>query len=103
QQVPGLEQRLSELQAQVDRLSLSLHLWRQTQDDVKPVERRLSQLTERCAEILDVWDATGVRHAQAVGQLEAHVSQLSAAESRLEQDALLRVHDLGRAIEREWE
>src|SRR5260221_5369477 len=60
QQAPELEQRLSELQAQVDRLNLSLHLWRQTQDDPKPMDRRHAQLTERCAEILDTCITTGV-------------------------------------------
>jgi hypothetical protein len=103
QQAPELEQRLSELQAQVDRLSLSLHLWRQTQDEIKPTERRLAELTERCAEILDTWMATGDRHAQVVGELENRLTQWNATEARLEHDAAHRIRALGRAIEHEWE
>lgn len=98
-----LEQRLSELQAQVDRLSLSLHLWRQTQDDLKPMERRLSQLTERCAELLDSWTTTGERHAHAVGALETRLVQLDATEARLEHDAAQRIGEIGRVIDHEWQ
>jgi septation ring formation regulator EzrA len=103
QQAPELEERLSALQAQVDRLSLSLHLWRETQDEIKPTERRLTELTERCAEILDTWTATGDRHAQVVGELENRLTHWSETESRLEHHAADRFRDLGRAIEHEWE
>lgn len=102
QQVPELEQRLSELQAQIDRLSLSLHLWRQTQDHLQPMERRLAQLTDQCAEILDRWTATGERHAQVVTELETRMSGWNEAEARLQQDAAQRIQSLERLIEREW-
>jgi hypothetical protein len=102
QQVPELEQRLSELQAQIDRLSLSLHLWRQTQDHLQPMERRLSQLTDQCAEILDSWTVTGERHAQAVSELEARLSEWNGAQERLQQDASQRIQNLERIIEHEW-
>jgi hypothetical protein len=102
QQVPELEQRLSELQAQIDRLSLSLHLWRQTQDHLQPMERRLSQLTDQCAEILDRWAVTGERHAQVVNELETRLTEWNNTEARLQQDASQRIQHLGRIIEREW-
>jgi hypothetical protein len=61
QEVPEVQQRLSDLQAQLDQLSLSLHLWRQSQDPLEPAGRRLFQLTERCAEALDRWSDTSDR------------------------------------------
>ena len=102
QQVPELEQRLSELQAQIDRLSLSLHLWRQTQDHLQPMERRLAQLTDQCAETLDRWTVTGERHAQVVNELEARVTGWNDAEARLQHDASQRIQSLERLIEQEW-
>ena len=63
------EQRLIDLQAQIDQLSLTLQLWRDTQDHLQPMERRLAQLTDQCADILDRWKETGDRHAHAVNQL----------------------------------
>ena len=101
-QIPELEQRLSELQAQIDRLTLSLHLWRQTQERLQPMENRLSQLTDHCAEILNQWTATGERHAHAVGELEARLNRLSTAEARLQEEASYRFRDLERTIEQEW-
>jgi hypothetical protein len=102
QQVPELEQRLSELQAQIDRLSLSLHLWRQSQDHLQPMERRLADLTNQCAEILDRWTETGDRHVQVVNELETRLNAWNDAETRLQQDAAQRLHQLERIIEREW-
>ena len=45
-QVPDTEQHLSKLQAQLDRLSLSLQEWQQTQEHLQPMERRLSHLRQ---------------------------------------------------------
>jgi hypothetical protein len=100
---PQLEERLSELQAQVDRLSLSLQVWRHSDDHLQPMERRLSQLTERCVEMLDAWKTLSERHAHAVGELESRLNAWEATESRLERDASTRYQNLGRLIEREWQ
>jgi hypothetical protein len=102
QQAPEWEQRLSELQAQIDRLSLSLHLWRQSQDHLQPLERRLAQLTDQCSGLLEQWTLTGERHAQAVGQLEHRLSDWNDVESRLHGDTSERLRDLERMIEHEW-
>jgi len=102
QQAPEWEQRLSELQAQIDRLSLSLHLWRQSQDHLQPLERRLAQLTDQCSGLLEQWTLTGERHAQAVGELEHRLSDWNDIESRLHGDTSTRLHDLERMIEHEW-
>jgi len=100
-QVP-VEQRLADLEAQIDRLSLTLHHWREAQDHLQPMERRLSTLTEQCAEILEQWTATGERHAHAVGELEAKLNGWSDVEARLQREASTRFHALERVIEHEW-
>jgi hypothetical protein len=92
-QVP-FEQRLIDLQAQIDQLSLTLQFWRQTQDHLQPMERRLSRLTEECAEILDRWKSTGERHAQAVEELETKLVGWSEVEARLNQATNQRFGDL---------
>jgi chromosome segregation ATPase len=83
QQVPELDQRLAELQTQIDQLTLSLHLWRDTQDRLQPTEERLSELTERAAGILDQWTSSGARHARAIGELEVRLHDLHTLESRV--------------------
>jgi hypothetical protein len=100
-QVP-FEQRLTDLQAQIDQLSLTLQFWRQTQDHLQPMERRLSRLTEECAEILDRWKTTGERHAQAVDELETRLVGWSEIEARLQQETSERLRVLERSIESEW-
>jgi len=52
QQGPDLEQRLSKLEAQLDRFSLTLQQWQQTQKHLQPVESRLSHLIEQSQDIL---------------------------------------------------
>ena len=101
-QVPGFEQRLADLEAQIDRLSVTLHHWRETQDHLQPMEHRLSHLTEQCAEILEQWTATGARHAHAVGELEARLTGWSDVETRLQREASSRFQALERVIEHEW-
>lgn len=100
-QVP-VEQRLADLEAQIDRLSLTLHHWREAQDHLQPMERQLSTLTEQCADILEQWTATGERHAHAVGELEARLNAWSDVEARLQREAAGRFQALERVIEHEW-
>jgi hypothetical protein len=102
QEVPELERRISELQSQIDRLSESLRLWRETQDHLPPMESRLSQLTEQCAEIVGRWAVTGERQAQAVGELEQQVTIWNSREVRAGHDASARMQELRDIIEQEW-
>jgi anti-sigma-K factor RskA len=81
QEAPELERRLSELQSQIDRLTVSLHLWRESQDHLQPMERRLAQITEQCAEV---------------------VERSAMASERVRQDAAAHLQELQRAIELEW-
>src|SRR5438105_1287421 len=64
QQGPDLEQRLSKLEAQLDRFSLTLHQWQQTQKQLQPMESRLSELIEQSTDILNRWTATDQPHAE---------------------------------------
>ncbi len=102
QEVPGIDQRLGELQSQLDRLTVSLQLWRDQQEQLEPAEDRLADLTRQVAGIITQWSSTGERQARAVGQLEDRVSAFGAAEDRLHQDAAERLRALERVIEQEW-
>ena len=102
QDVPGIDQRLGELQSQLDRLTVSLQLWRDQQEQLKPAEDRLADLTHQVSSIITQWSSTGERQARAVGQLEERVSAFGAAEDRLHQDATERLRALERVIEQEW-
>ena len=102
QEVPGIDQRLGELQSQLDRLTVSLQLWRDQQEQLEPAEDRLADLTHQVASIITQWSSTGERQARAVGQLEERVSAFGAAEDRLHQDATERLRALERVIEQEW-
>ena len=97
-----MDHTISELQAQIDQLSVALHQWRSSQDHLEPMEQRLTELTERCAEILNRWTATDARHAQAVGQVEERLNEWNAIESRLQRDAVHRLRELETTIEHEW-
>jgi len=66
QQGPDLEQRLSKLEAQLDRFSLTLQQWQQTQKHLQPVELRLSHLIEQSNDILDRWTSSEQQHAHTL-------------------------------------
>ena len=101
-QAQGFEHRLAELEAQIDRLNVALQAWRDTQDHLHPMELRLTRLTDQCADILKQWTATGERHAQAVGELEARLTGWNEVETRLQREASSRFQSLERVIEQEW-
>lgn len=88
------EPHVSELQAQIDRLVLALHQWRQTQEHLQPMERRLSQLTEECGAILTGWLQTSQRHAEVIGQLETQLSEWRTLEARLREENRDRLREL---------
>jgi anti-sigma-K factor RskA len=102
QEVSSLDQRLAELQSQLDRLAVSLQLWREQHDHLEPAEQRLAALTRQCADIVSQWSTTNERQARAVRQLEERVSAFSDAEERLHSDASERLRALERVIEQEW-
>jgi hypothetical protein len=102
-QIPTVELRLSELQSQIDSLSVTLQQWRRMQEHAQPMEQRLAQLTEQCARIVERWRETDARHTDAVAGLEARLGQWGDIESRLQHDAGERIRGLERTIEHEWQ
>lgn len=96
-ELPELEQRLSNLQSEVERL------WRKAEASVPPVEQRLATMADQYAEYLKRWAATVERHTQAVAQLEAYASEWKDASARVRQEAADRLQGLESTIEREWD
>jgi len=103
QHASDVEFRLSELQTQLDRLSLALHQWQQTPEYAQPTEERLSELLERCSETLSRVTAIDERHTQALAKLESRLSDWSFIESRLEQDSDQRIRQFEQILGHEWE
>src|SRR5687767_7200833 len=96
-ELPELEQRLSNLQTQVERL------WRKAEANVPPIEQRLAAMADQYSEYLKRWAATVERHTQAVSQLEAYASEWKDASSRVRQETSERLQELESTIEREWD
>ena len=96
-ELPELEQRLSNLQSQVERL------WRKAEASVPPIEQRLAVMADQYAEYLKRWAATVERHTQAVAQLETYASEWKDASTRARQETADRLHELETTIEREWD
>ena len=97
-----LEPTIPELQAQIDRLSLVVQQARAPQMQLEPMAQQLSQLAERCAEILNRWSDTDQRHAVAVSEVEERLGEWSAIEGRLHESSSQRLRELEQTIEREW-
>ena len=96
-ELPELEQRLSNLQSQVERL------WRKAEANVPPIEQRLASMADQYAEYLKRWAETVERHTNAVAQLEAYASEWKDANVRVRQETADRLHELETTIEREWD
>ena len=96
-ELPELEQRLSNLQSQVERL------WRKAEASVPPIEQRLASMADQYAEYLKRWAVTVERHAQAVAQLETYAREWKDASSQMRQETAERLHDLETTIESEWD
>lgn len=96
-ELPELEQRLSNLQSQVERL------WRKAEASVPPIEQRLASMADQYAEYLKRWAVTVERHAQAVAQLETYAQEWKDASSQMRQDTAERLQELETTIESEWD
>jgi hypothetical protein len=98
-----VERRHSELQAQIDRLSLALHQGRDLPENLQPIEEHLSQLTARCAEILNRWTQADERHTQAVAELEKRLRDWGEIENRLLQESYQRIREFEQTVGHEWQ
>ncbi len=102
QEAPGFEQRLTELQGQIDRLTISLQLWRDGQERLTPADERLARFADDVSEVLEEWSAIGDRHARAVEALEQQVAAFASVESRLHAESAERFVTLQRMVQQEW-
>jgi hypothetical protein len=96
-----LEPTLSDLQAQIDQLSLAVQREREAPGSPEALDQ-LTELAERCREILKRWTDMDDRHAEAIVEVESRLGEWSAIESRLERESAHRLRALEQAIEREW-
>jgi hypothetical protein len=96
-----LEPTLADLQAQIDQLSVAVQREREAPGSPEALDQ-LTDLAERCREILKRWTDMDDRHAEAIVEVEARLGEWSAIESRLERDSADRMRALEQAIEREW-
>lgn len=94
--VPDLEQRLSDLQTQMERLR---HV---PGTELAPTEERLSRLADECAEIVRRWSLTSERHARAVTRFETYLGEWHDAGARLQHDASERIQELEKLVHQEW-
>lgn len=96
-----MEPTLADLQAQIDQLSEAVARERDAPGSPEALDQ-LTELTERCREILRHWTDMDHRHAEAIGEVEARLGEWSAIETRLERESADRLRALEQAIEREW-
>jgi hypothetical protein len=102
QQDTDLERRVAAIQRQLEHLSSAVDLPAEQREHAAAVEERLSLLSQQCAEILDRWTLTDLRHARALGEMEARLHEWERLETRVEQGAHDRLHQLEQKIENEW-
>ena len=102
QEAPGFEQRLADLQAQIDRLTIALQLWRDGQERLTPPDERLARFADDVSDVLQEWSAIGDRHARAVEALEQQVEAFASAEARLHAESAQRFLTLERMVQQEW-
>ena len=93
--VPELEQRLLNLQWQLDRL------WQAAEGNVQSVEQRLAGMADQYADNLKRWAVTAERHSRTVTQLESYVAEWKDANSRIQQDTFQRLRELETVIQHE--
>jgi hypothetical protein len=99
---PDLERRVADIQQQVERLSAAVEHPAEHREQAALMESRLTALTQQCAEILDRWTLTDLRHTRALGEMEARLNNWERLETRVEEDAHQRLGELERKIEQEW-
>lgn len=98
-----LEPTTSDLQAQIDRLSLTVQMGRESKGSLEPATQQFARLAERCNEILNRWADADALHAQVVSEAELRLTEWGAIENRLEQDYAKRLRQLEDAIGHEWQ
>jgi hypothetical protein len=96
QSVPDFEQRLSNLQEQMERLRPV-----PSSGDPDSAEQRLALLTDQCAEIVRRWAVTSERHARAVSRLESQIAEWNDAGNKIQRDGAARIQALEQLVQHE--
>ena len=103
QRDPSLEQRTSELQLQIEQVSVALQQIRHTHDTLQQMETRLAEMTSECAGILDRWAKNDERHASAVAELHGRLSEWNDLERKLLSESATRIYQFERSVQHEWQ
>src|SRR5687767_4009283 len=103
QRDPSLEQRTSELQVQIEQVSVALQQIRHTHDTLQQMEGRLAEMTSECAGILDRWAKNDERHASAVAELHGRLSEWNDLERKLLSESATRIYQFERSVQHEWQ
>jgi hypothetical protein len=99
----ALEPTPADLQAQLDRLSLTVQMGREAKGSLEPTSQQLLQLADRCHEILNRWSDADAHHARVINEAESRLGQWNAIENRLEHDYSQRLGEMQQLIENEWQ
>lgn len=102
QQESNLERRVAAIQEQLDHLSAVAEIPAEEREHAAAVDERLALLSQQCAEILDRWTLTDLRHGRALAEMEARLREWERLETRVEQGAHERLQQLEQKIEGEW-
>jgi hypothetical protein len=98
----GQPERTSDLQLQIEQLTLAVRQIRQSHDRVQQMEGRLARMIEESAQILDRWARTDEQHATAVGELHHHLADWSAIEQKMLSESAVRIQQFEHGLEHEW-
>jgi anti-sigma-K factor RskA len=99
----ALEPTPADLQAQLDRLSLTVQMGREAKGSLEPTSQQLLRLADRCHEILNRWSDADAHHARVINEAESRLGQWNAIENRLEHDYSQRLGEMQQLIENEWQ
>jgi len=95
-------ERTSDLQLQIEQLSLAVRQIRQSHDRVQQMEGRLARMIEESAQILDRWARTDEQHATAVSELHQHLADWSDIEQKMLNESAVRIQQFEHGLEHEW-
>lgn len=102
QQESDLERRISEIQVELERLNAAVAQPAENRQPLALVETRVWSLTQQFAEILDRWTLSDLRHARAIGEMEARLKDLESLKARVEHNAEDHLRNLERKVSDEW-
>ena len=103
QRISSRDERASELDLRLEQISAALQQMRHTNQSLHALEERLTGMTADCAGILEKWAKNDERHAAAVLELHARLSEWNDIERRLLHESTTRIHQFERSVQHEWE